>query len=368
MSIPETQHAWRVVGKGEPSKVLRLDKDVPVPKKLDKGEVLVKVQAAALNPVAYKLMKTAPNFIAKRPYVPEHDVAGIIVDANGTGFKEGDQVFGWSPVAIPFKAGTGVLAQYARIKAEELVPLPANVTPVQASGVTLVAMTAYRALFDLGGLQPEQSVFINGGSTAVGAFAIQLAKAVGCKVTASASAKNEEYVRSLGADEFVDYTKAPLHQTLASNPPTPKFHVFLEAVGLLDTSLYAHSEAYLAPGGTFISVGPQPKGFDVVGLAILAWKVYLQPRFLGGTKRSWKYVRSISMSIAFMLMSNARIVQARAKRADQEQIATYLAEGKIKPLVDSVYSFEDALKAYERLMTSRATGKVVIKVDPDVAE
>ncbi|KAH9841922.1 uncharacterized protein C8Q71DRAFT_700158 [Rhodofomes roseus] len=350
MFIPETQQAWRVVRKGEPSKVLRLDKDVAVPKKLDKGEVVVKVQAAALNPIAYKLMNMAPNFIAKRPYIPEHDVAGIIVDANGTGFKEGDQVFGWTPLVFPFKAGTGVLAQYARIKAEDLVPLPANVTPVQASGVTLVAMTAYQALFGLGGLRPKQSVFVNGGSTAVGAFAIQLAKAVGCKVTASASAKNEEYVRSLGADEFVDYTKAPLHQTLISYPLAEKFHVLLEAVGLMDTSLYVHSEAYIAPGGIFISVGPQPKGFDVVGLAKLAWKMYLQPRFLGGTKRSWK------------------VLQVRPKHADQEQIATYLAEGKIKPLVDSVYNFEDVLKAYERLMTGRATGKVVIKMDSDVAD
>ena len=207
------------------------------------------------------------------------------------------------------KTRAGTLAQYARVPADHLVSVPPGLSPVQASGITLAAMTAYQALFDAAGLQPEQSVFVNGGSTAVGAFAIQLPKAAGCRVAASASAKNEAYVRSLGADDvsppslcplclaanicaaqFFDYTKAPLHETIAANPPTPKYHVFLEAVGLIDTALFAHSEAYLAPGGTFVSVGPQPNGFDVAALVKLAWKVWLQPGFLGGTRRSWKCV------------------------------------------------------------------------------
>ncbi|EPS94590.1 NAD-binding protein [Fomitopsis schrenkii] len=350
MSIPEIQQAWRVTGRGVPSKVLRLDKNTPVPKPA-KGEVLVKVQAAALNPVGYKIMKTTPGFLVKRPYIPESDLAGVVVDANGTTLKEGEHVFGWIPVEVPnTKARPGTLAQYTRVPADNLIPVPPGLTTVQAAGITLAAVTAYQALFDTGGLQPEQSVFVNGGSTAVGAFAIQLAKAVGCRVAASASAKNEAYVRGLGADEFFDYTKAPLHETLAANPPTPKYHVFLEAVGLIDPALFAHSEAYLAPGGTFISVGPQPHGFDVAAIARLAWKVWLQPGFLGGARRSW------------------RLMQAKQKRADLEQIAKYLAEGKVKPLVDSVYAFEDALQAYERLMTGRATGKVVIKVDPEVAD
>ncbi|KZT69073.1 NAD(P)-binding protein [Daedalea quercina L-15889] len=349
MSIPEIQQAWRVVGRGDPSKVLRFDRDVPVPKKPVKGEVLIKVHAVALNPVGYKIMRVAPSFVIKRPYISESDLAGTVVDANGTSFKEGDRVYGWIPVPTIIKTRMGALAQYTRVPANNLVPIPENTSPVQAAGITLASMTAYQALFDVGGLQPEQSVFINGGSSAVGAFAIQLAKAAGCTVTASASGKNEEYVRSLGADKFVDYTKAPLHETLANQPPTPKYHVFLEAVGLIDTSLYTNSEAYLAPGGTFVSLGPQPKGFDIAAIVKVAWKVFLQPRFLGGTNRSWK------------------LVQVRHKREDLEQIARYVAEGKVKPIVDSVYSFEDTLKAYDRLLTSRATGKVVIKVDPDVS-
>ena len=108
------------------------------------------------------------------------------------------------------KTRAGVLAQYARVPAENVVPIPPELTPVQASGISLAGITAYQALFDTAGLQPEQSVFVNGGSTAVGAFAIQFAKAIGCKVAASASAKNEAFVRGLGADEV---------RSLPSSPP-----------------------------------------------------------------------------------------------------------------------------------------------------
>ena len=87
-----------------------------------------------------------------------------------------------------------------------------------------------------------------------------------------------------------------MHETLAANPPTPKYHVILEAVGLVDPALFSHSEAYLAPGGTFVSVGPQPNGFDVVALAKLAWKVWVQPGFLGGARRSFKCVDILSAS------------------------------------------------------------------------
>lgn len=97
--------------------------------------------------------------------------------------------------------GMGTLCQYTRLPAENLVLRPPNISVVEAAGITLAGQTAYQALFDLGKLEPSQSVFINGGSTAVGAFAIQIAKAHGCKVVASASGKNEEFVRSLGADE-----------------------------------------------------------------------------------------------------------------------------------------------------------------------
>lgn len=97
--------------------------------------------------------------------------------------------------------GWGALAQYTKVLASDVVPRPKNVTPTQAAGFGIAGLTAYQALEDIAKLEEGQSVFINGGSTAVGSFAIQLAKAKGAKVAASASGKNEQYVRGLGADE-----------------------------------------------------------------------------------------------------------------------------------------------------------------------
>lgn len=91
--------------------------------------------------------------------------------------------------------------------------------------------------------------------------------------------------------QFIDYTKEPPYKTLERDPPTPKFHVILEAVGNIDLPLYTHSEAYLAPGGIFVSVVPQPSGIgEVPSLGRYIWGALLRPRWLGGTKRKWRCV------------------------------------------------------------------------------
>ncbi|KAI0801206.1 NAD-P-binding protein [Fomes fomentarius] len=345
-TIPATQKSWRAIRSGKPADVLELA-ETPVPSKLKKGEVLIKVQAAALNPVGHKILGLAPSFLVKRIQAHEFDVAGVVVNGNGTDLKEGDEVFGLMPITRVFTNGYGALAQYTRMLASEVIVRPKNVTPTQAAGLGVAGVTAYHALVAMAQLEEGQSVFINGGSTAVGSFAIQIAKAKGAHVAASASGKNEQYVRSLGADEFFDYTKAPLHEQLIASNPNPKFHVFLETVGFLEPTLYVKSPAYLAPGGIFISVGPQGSGIG--NYSRFAWKVLLQPSFLGGVRRKW------------------RLVQFTPNRETNLGPFTKLVEeGKVRPLVDSVYAYEDVQKAYERILTSRATGKVVVKVDPNV--
>ncbi|KAI0825077.1 NAD-P-binding protein [Trametes gibbosa] len=342
--LPKTQKAWRVTRRGKtPQEMLALV-DAPVPAKLKKEEVLVKVQAAALNPVGYKLMGLLPTVLLKRLDAVEFDLAGVIVDGNGSEFKPGDEVYGWIPIGLNLSSGQGALTQYTRLPAANLVRRPKSVSATQAAGLALTGQTAYQALLGLAKLEEGQSVFINGGSTAVGSFAIQIAKARGAHVAASASAKNEQYVRGLGADEFFDYTKAPLHEQLTAADVTPKYHVFYETVGLLDTALYVHSAAYLAPGGIFLSVGPQGSGIG--NFARFAWNVFLKPGFLGGVKRKWK------------------LVGVAAIPKDLQAFGKLVEEGKVRPVVDSVYAYEDVSKAYERLQSQRATGKVVVKVDP----
>lgn len=350
-TLPETQQAWIIERRGPPSKALSLRSDWEVPTQLNEGQVLVKVQAAALNPVGHKLMRLLPNFAnSGRPLAAEHDLSGVIIDGNGTQFSEGDQVFGYISVELSQTIRQGALSQYVRIPADHLVIRPPNVSPIQAAGITLVGETAYEGLIDIGKLEAGQTVLINGGSSAVGAYAIQIAKAKGARVVATASGRNEEFVRKMGADEFIDYTKAPLHEYLAANPPSPKFHIILDAVALIDPSLYTYSPAYLAPNGIFISTGPMPKNTSASELWKLARTIFAlsTPTWLGGTKRTHKI---------FML---------KHKKSRLDEIQKMVADGLITPPVDTVYDFEDVLKAYERQISARATGKIIIKVDPTV--
>jgi NADPH:quinone reductase-like Zn-dependent oxidoreductase len=342
--LPETQKAWIAVRRGSPRSALELRTDWPVPTKLEQGEVLVKVKAAALNPAGYKLLKYMPNFAAKRPRVMEQDFAGTIVDGNGTEFKTGDEVFGIVEIGNASKTKQGSLSQYLRITSEAVVHRPENITPIEAAGITLAAQTAYQTIIEHGKVQPGQKVFIYGGSSAVGSFAIQIAKSMGCEVVTSASGKNEEYVRSMGADEFIDYTTAPIHKQLLNNPPSPKFDAIIDTIGLANPSLYSHSSSYMKPRGIFVSVGPQPHSFsDVLGLIVLGYKV-IMPSWLGGVSHPFKV----------MILHN--------RKADLLTVKNLLAEGKMRPLVDSTYNFENALDAYDRLMSSRSKGKVVVKV------
>ena len=145
-------------------------------------------------------MGLAP-FASLRPTIPEYEVAGTIVDANGTNFSLGDEVVAHIEVPLAHKTKQGALAEYVWTDANNMVKRPENITPTQAAGVPLAGQTAWQGLFETGELQDGQTVFINGGSTAVGSYAIQWAKARGCRVVATASGKNEKYVRDLGADE-----------------------------------------------------------------------------------------------------------------------------------------------------------------------
>lgn len=255
-------------------------------------------------------MKLLPSLFARRPHIAEHDFAGVIVDSNGTHFKNGDEVFGWIPAGrlspmematlvldhpfsvLSLKTGQGALSQFIRVPADHIVSRPLNITSTQAAGVSLTGLTAYQALFHVAKLEADQTVFINGGSTAVGAFAVQLAKAVGARVTASASGKNEDFVRSLGADNFIDYTKVDLPKYLAEHPPAPKFNIIFDAVGSADPTLYTLSEAYLAPSGVFVTTNPFPQNSSAsqVWMFVKLIAAVITPHWLGGTKRQYRCV------------------------------------------------------------------------------
>jgi NADPH:quinone reductase-like Zn-dependent oxidoreductase len=305
-------------------------------------------------------MGTLPKVLSKRPHPAEHDLAGVIADANGTPFSNGDEVIGFIPVPLQFSSRQGALAQYVTLPTDNVTPKPPKLSWEESAALPLAALTAVQAL-RLGGYDParafahtsaptptpanQESIFINGGSTSIGIYAIQLAKALSLRVTASASARNESFVRGVGADTFVDYTARPLAEQLAANPPDPRFGMVLDAVGSLDTALYVKSGAYVKKGGAYVTTGPWPDKGGWLGLVGRWTGALLRPSFLGGAPTTWK------------------LINVENKKEDMKTLCTLIERGALRPYVDSTHEFGSALDAYDRILTGRATGKVIVKVE-----
>jgi len=202
LAIPQTQTVWRAVRKGTPATGLERDTSAPVSSDLAPGDVLVKVDAAALNPANYKILRLAPNWISGRPHVVECDISGTVVQSNHASHPVGERVFGYIPLPMQMgkKTKEGALAQYTRLPGDLVARVPDNVSIIDAAGVALVAETALQCLVNFAGVQSGQTVLINGGSSSVGILAVQMAKTLGCTVWATASGRNEEFVKSYGAD------------------------------------------------------------------------------------------------------------------------------------------------------------------------
>lgn len=238
---------------------------------------------------------------------------------------------------LSIKTGQGALSQFIRVPADHIVSRPPNVTPIQAAGLSLAGMTAYQALFNVAKLEADQTIFISGGSTAVGAFAIQLAKAAGARVTATASGKNEGFVRDHGADSFIDYTQVDLPKYLAQHPPDPKFNVIFDAVGSVDPGLYTFSEAYLAPGGVFITTDPSPQKASISQIWMLLKTITaaITPRWLGGIKREYRCVQSLSSYTNTSCCK--RVISVKNDLKDLQAFQKLVADGRYRWFIASFY-------------------------------
>lgn len=167
---------------------------VPVPKP-GSGQVRIKVRAASVNPIDWKLAASAA---AGTGQVPGQDVAGVIDAVGGSSqWKIGDEVIGI--------AATGSYAEYALASTKSIATKPTEMSFEEAAGIPLAAETAWQALVDVANVKPGQRVLVHGGAGGVGAAAVQIAKAKGAYVIATASARNQDYLRSIGADEAIDY-------------------------------------------------------------------------------------------------------------------------------------------------------------------
>ena len=235
--------AIRVHQYGGPEQLRFEDTSAPNPAD---GQVLVRVQAASVNPIDYKLASGALRQLMPLsfPWVPGGDFAGV-VEAVGRGvttMKRGDAVYGDTP-------GGSSYAEFVTTGAGMVAPKPGKLNPVEAASVPIAAQTAWQGLFDHGHLERGQTVLIHAAAGGVGTFAVQLAHWKGARVLATASAANADYVRGLGADQVIDY-KATRFESVAKN-----VDLVLDLAG---GETQQRSFSVLKPGGRLVSTVQPP--------------------------------------------------------------------------------------------------------------
>jgi len=308
--------------------VLRLQ-DVDEPAVKD-GDVLVRVHAAAVNPLDWHLLRGQPylvrptsGWLKPKRNIPGVDVAGV-VEAVGTGvtdLKPGDEVFGEKSRAC---------AEYVCGPETLFVRKPANLTLEQAAAIPVGAVTALQSLREHGHIQPGQRVLINGASGGVGTFAVQLAKHFGAEVTGVCSTPNVELVRSLGADHVIDYTRDDFTRSGLA------YDLIIDNVG---TQSLRALKRVLTPTGTAVLVG-MAKGNWIAPIV----------RILGAKRLS----RPDGQTFGFML--------ADVTRENLLFLAELVETGKITPVIDRRYPLSEVPDAIRYLETLRARGKVIITV------
>jgi NADPH:quinone reductase-like Zn-dependent oxidoreductase len=211
------------------------------------GQVVLEVAGAAFNPldVAIRAGFVRQTFPVELPHIPGYDVAGVITEVGEgvTGWSAGDAVVAFLPVAAP-----GAAAEYAVAPAEALAAAPRVIELADAAALPSVGLTAWQSLFEHARLQAGQSILINGAGGAVGGYAVQLASQAGATVTATASARSADRIRSYGADRIIDYVTAPLPQSVAGQ----QFDVVLNLVRT-DPQETARLAGLVTDGGAFVS-------------------------------------------------------------------------------------------------------------------
>lgn len=315
-------------------KNLKLNPSAPIPKP-NPNQNLVQIIAVALNPVDYKPAEIplVGRFIVPKLATPGIDFAGCVVTpATGSALQGGQLVFG---VAGTTPVAAGALKEFALVEKDTAVALPEGVDPVDAATIGVAGLSAYQSIVPH--VKDGDSVFINGGSGGTGAFGIQIAKAVGCRVTTTCSTANVELCQSLGADQVIDYKKQNILEALKASGV--KVDHVVDNVGV-DSKLYWKCHEFTKPGAVYVMVGGTPS----LGLIVNSLKRQLWPGFLGGGKRK---------IMGFF---------AQPSREQLERIGAWMKEGKVKALIDEKFLFEDAPKAFHKLKTGRAKGKIVVDV------
>ena len=298
--------------------VLELEENLrPEPKD---DEALIRVMAASVNPVdvAIRSGKYAEYFHTSLPLIPGMDAAGIVekTGRNFTKLKVGDRVYAFFTLH-----SEGGYAEFAIAKENEISLKPSSLTYEQAAAVPAVGSTAWQALVDTAHLQAGQTLLIHGGSGGVGHLAIQIAKALGAHVIATASTANQAFLKGLGADQTIDYTKTRFEDEVKD------VDVVLDAVG---GDTLTRSYGVVKKGGIIVTIAGEP---DEAAL----------------TAHS---IRGVSIS-------------ASPKSETLAALTRLIEEKKLTPVVTQVFPIAQAAKAQEQIATRHTRGKIVLRVGSD---
>jgi len=277
------------------------------------GEIRIRIIAAGVNPIDWKIRR---GLMGKMPFPMTMglDIAGV-VDAQGqeaASFQPGEEVF--AKVSI----GQGGYAEYTVVNSAQVARKPKSIGFIESAAIPTAGLAAWQSLFDIAGLEKGQSVLIHGAAGGVGSFAVQFAKWKGAHVIGTASEKNEQFLKSIGADEFIDYKKQRFEDVAG------KVDVVLDTVG---GDTFERSWGVLKPGGFLVStVAGIPEGL---------------PEKYG--------VR-------------AQTLMTRADGGELAQIAAVIDEQPVKPVVTTVLPLSEAQKAHEMSESRHTRGKIVLRV------
>ena len=289
-----------------------VDVERPEPKV---GEVLVKVHVAAVNPADWKIRDgMGERFGFKLPLILGGDIAGTVEEVGDDVeiFKKGDAVYGMTLSSL-----SGGYAEYAVAKAIAIAPKPESIDFEEAAAIPIGALTAWQAMFDLANLSSGQRILITGASGGVGSMAVQFAKAKGAFVIGTASGKNEQFVRDLGADEFVDYTRQPFEEIVKD------VDVVFDTVGG-DTLERAFQT--LKKGGFLVTSAQTP---------------------------SEEKAKEFGTEAAFVF--------CKPNAGQLTEINRLIEEGKLKIYIETVLPLTEVKKAHQLSQSGRTRGKIVLQ-------
>jgi NADPH:quinone reductase-like Zn-dependent oxidoreductase len=302
-------------------------------------DVLIDVRAASLNPIDFKMRDGKVKLVSKPP-MPIGlgcDVAGVVaqVGAGVTRFATGDEVF-----ARLEKGRMGGLAEQVAAAEGVVAKKPANVSMAEAASIPLAGLTALQALRDVAQVQRGQRVLIHAGAGGVGSLAIQIAKHLGAHVLATSSTKNLELVRSLGADEPVDYTTGAVDA----------LHDLDVVFDTLGGDSEKRSLAQVKRGGVVVGVSGMPD----MAFARASMPAFIRPVIWLATAGRRRAAAKAGAEFRFLFM--------RPDGAQLAELGTWIEQGVLRPLIHKTYPFAEVREAFAELERGRARGKIVVTV------